>query len=76
MGEYADRSWSDDAKRYASMVTRMDRDVGEIAELLMELGLAENTLLMVSSDNGPIRDPSIDSIFNSNGPYRGFKRDL
>lgn len=37
---------------YAAMVTRLDRSVGRILELLKEAGLDENTLVMFSSDNG------------------------
>ncbi len=58
----------------AAMITRLDRDVGRILDLLDELGLAENTLVMFSSDNGPItaggQDPEF---FDSNGPLRGLK---
>ena len=35
------------------MITRMDRDVGKILDLLEELNIEENTLVMFTSDNGP-----------------------
>ena len=38
---------------YAAMITRMDRDIGRIVDLVDELGLAERTLIVFSSDNGP-----------------------
>ena len=38
---------------YAAMISRMDTQVGEILDLLDELGLAENTLVVFTSDNGP-----------------------
>jgi arylsulfatase A-like enzyme len=38
---------------YAAMVSRMDRDIGRIMNLIKTLGLDENTLIMFSSDNGP-----------------------
>lgn len=62
---------------YASMVSEVDNNVGQILALLDELGLKENTLVIFSSDNGVHcvggHDPEY---FNSNGPYRGYKRDL
>jgi arylsulfatase A len=58
----------------AAMITRMDRDVGRILDLLDELKLAENTLVLFTSDNGPItaggQDPEF---FNSAGPLRDLK---
>lgn len=49
---YRDKPWSNDAKIYAAMVNMIDRQVGEIRQLLHELGLAENTLLLFTGDNG------------------------
>ncbi|RPH77065.1 MAG: hypothetical protein EHM80_13300, partial [Nitrospiraceae bacterium] len=40
-------------------------------------GLADNTLVLFTSDNGPHREGGFDPQFNdSNGPLRGIKRDL
>src|SRR5262245_47880549 len=39
---------------YAAMVTRMDRTVGRVMDVLKELKLDDNTLVMFSSDNGAI----------------------
>lgn len=62
---------------YAAMVTQLDRQVGELVELLDELGLSENTLIMFSSDNGPASGGGVDpDFFNSTGGLRGIKRDL
>lgn len=49
---YKDKPWRDDAKRYAAMVTMVDRQVGELLDLLKELGLEDNTLVFFSGDNG------------------------
>ena len=35
------------------MITRMDRDIGKILDLLKELEIEENTLVIFTSDNGP-----------------------
>ncbi len=62
---------------FAGMITRLDRDIGRIVALVEELGLDENTLIMFSSDNGPHLEGGADpDFFDSNGPYRGYKRDL
>lgn len=49
---YKDKDWPEQAKRYAAMVTMVDRNVGEILSLLKELGLEDNTLVFFSGDNG------------------------
>jgi arylsulfatase A-like enzyme len=58
----------------AAMISRLDRDVGRIVDLIDELGLAEKTLIVFTSDNGPItaggQDPEF---FDSNGPLRDLK---
>lgn len=62
---------------YASMVTEIDRSVGEIIALIKRRGEWENTIFIFSSDNGVHsvggHDPDF---FDSNGPFRGYKRDL
>lgn len=74
---YSDKPWPQVEKNYAAMVTRMDRSVGQLLDLLVELGIEENTLVFFTSDNGPsaerLHDPEF---FDSNGPLRGVKRDL
>lgn len=59
------------------MITRMDRDVGALLRRLAELGIAERTLVMFSSDNGPHNESNHDLLrFNPSGNLRGIKRDL
>jgi arylsulfatase A-like enzyme len=59
------------------MISRLDADVGKIVEKVAELGLAENTLIFFTSDNGPHAEGnSTVEFFDSNGPLRGSKRDL
>jgi arylsulfatase A-like enzyme len=71
---YTYKDWDDQSKKYAAMVTMLDRDVGRIVSLVDELGLSENTLIIFTSDNGGHR--MIWEEFNTNGPLRGYKRDL
>lgn len=62
---------------FVAMIEILDRQVGEIVQTLEELGLSENTLIMFTSDNGPHQEGGADpEYFNSNGPLKGFKRDL
>lgn len=62
---------------FAGMTSRLDRDVGRILDLVDELGIAENTVVMFSSDNGPTSAGGADpDYFDGNGIYRGIKRDL
>jgi arylsulfatase A-like enzyme len=59
------------------MVARLDKYVGEIVEELKRQGIYDNTLIVFTSDNGPHREGGNDpDYFNSNGIYRGYKRDL
>ena len=49
---YRDKPWPEQARRYAAMVTMLDRQVGEILSLLKELGIDDETLVFFSGDNG------------------------
>lgn len=74
LGPYSDREWDDKSRKYAAMVDRLDRDVGRLLQELDQLGLAKDTLVIFSSDNGGHRING--PFFQSSGPLRGYKRDL
>ncbi len=62
---------------FASMVSVLDRQVGEISALIDSLGIADNTIIIFTSDNGPHIEGGADpDFFDSNGELRGYKRDL
>ena len=62
---------------FAAMVTILDKQVGELMEKVRELGLEDQTLIVFTSDNGPHLEGGADpDFFDSNGPLRGYKRDL
>ena len=62
---------------FAAMVSRLDRDVQRIMDLLQEKGIAENTMVIFTSDNGTHIEGGHDPFFfNSNASFRGTKRDL
>ncbi len=76
-GIYVDKDWPEPQKGLAAMITRMDRDVGRIMDLLKETGIDDKTLVIFTSDNGPHAEGGNDPyFFDSDGPFRGFKRDL
>ncbi len=60
---------------YAAMITFMDYQVGRILKLLEELDLAENTLVIFTSDNGTtyLKGQVDYEFFNSVGNLRGLK---
>ncbi len=56
--QYEDEAWmqdpalSQEIKNYAAMVTMVDRNLGEVLDLLKELGLEEDTIVFFTGDNG------------------------
>jgi arylsulfatase A-like enzyme len=68
---YTDKPWPEDAKVHAAMITRMDRDIGRIMELLKHHKIDERTIVFFCSDNGAAR--RWEGIFDSSGPLRGQK---
>jgi arylsulfatase A-like enzyme len=80
--------WPDTAKRYATMVRRIDDCVHDLVATLRDLGLEQNTLVVFTSDNGPSKESYLkgrDStgysrandpgFFRGYGPFDGIKRD-
>ncbi len=62
---------------FAAMITLLDDQVGEIVAKTEELGIADRTLIIFTSDNGAHCEGGADpGFFNSNGQFRGLKRDL
>ncbi len=55
---------------YAAMVRALDRSVGRILDKLEEESLAENTIIVFSSDNGGAGYIGLPEV---NAPYRGWK---
>lgn len=74
---YTDKDWPQPQKNHAAMITRMDRDIGRLMDLLDKHNIADNTLVMFTSDNGPHAEGGgKEEFFNSNGPLRGKKRSM
>lgn len=77
VGKYKGPEVKNPVAAFAGMMTHVDEGVGQLLDLLKELRIDENTLVLFTSDNGPHLEGGHDPrFFNSNGPFRGFKRDL
>ena len=76
-GQYASEPWPNPEKGFAAMITRMDRDIGRLFDLLREKGADSDTLILFTSDNGPHREGGHrPTYFESQGGLRGIKRDF
>ena len=76
-GEFAGKNWPNPDKGHASMIARLDASVGKLLVELRRLGIAENTLVIFTSDNGPHKESGHDlTRFQPSGPLNGIKRSL
>src|SRR5688572_2149371 len=76
----AEQAWPDVYKRYATDVRRIDDCIGDLGQLLADLGIDNNTLVIFTTDNGPSKESYLPenydpTFFNSFGPFDGIKRD-
>ncbi|HMR18772.1 MAG TPA: sulfatase-like hydrolase/transferase [Sphingobacterium sp.] len=79
--ETAEIAWPDVYKRYATIVTRLDRQVGDVLQLLEDLKIGDNTFVVFTSDNGPSKESYLKEdfspeFFRGYGPFDGIKRDV
>lgn len=76
-GPYTKEDWPNQDKGQAAMISRMDSYVGRMLEHLKLLGIAENTLVIFTSDNGPHNESKHNlARFQPSGPFSGIKRSL
>ncbi|MFN3407977.1 MAG: sulfatase-like hydrolase/transferase [Limisphaerales bacterium] len=78
----AEIAWPDYAKRHATMMRRIDDAVADLVQTLKDLNLDTNTLVVLTSDNGPHNEAGSGgsytynpTFFDSFGPMDGIKRD-
>jgi arylsulfatase A-like enzyme len=64
-----DQTSPDRLGQYADLIAEMDHRVGQIVDCIDQAGVADNTLIVFSSDNAAGDIPAIQG--GSNGPYRG-----
>lgn len=74
---YSHEEWTQEQKNQAAILTRADDTVGRIVDALRRLGLAGNTAIFLTSDNGPSPGNARDiAFFNSTRGLRGAAGDL
>ncbi|MET9609267.1 sulfatase-like hydrolase/transferase [Streptomyces sp. NPDC006512] len=74
---YASKPWSQSNKAHAAQVSLLDAQVGAVVDRLRARGIADRTVVLVASDNGPHEEGGVDpDLFDANGPLRGYKRNL
>jgi arylsulfatase A-like enzyme len=64
---------------YAAMITRLDKEIGRVLSHLDDLKLADETLIVFTSDHGATFEAGNQGTANfhdSNRPFRGHKRNL
>lgn len=69
---YSQKPWPEEIRNYAAMVALVDKDVGRVMQKLKDLGIADNTLVIFSSDNGA--QEAFIKPLASTGGLRGYKR--
>lgn len=71
---YSNQPWTDDEKVHAAMITRLDRDIGSLFQLLKDLEIDQDTIVFFCSDNGAAK--RWEGRFDSSGKLQGRKRDM
>ncbi len=66
--------WPEPERAFASMLAALDDYVGQIVDAVDSAGMRERTVIMFSSDNGAHTEGRDAEFFNSNGPFRDYKR--
>jgi arylsulfatase A-like enzyme len=70
-------AWPTIEKQFASALTAFDQRVGAIVQALQDSGQLDNTLILLTGDNGPQQTEGHQAeFFDSNGGLQGIKRDL
>ncbi len=80
LGEFKDEPWELKNKEWAAMMTHLDRHIGELIDLTVELGIEKNTIFLFASDNGYSHWGYMnraryedDPVFKNKGPWKGGK---
>ncbi|MBK5295405.1 MAG: arylsulfatase [Acidobacteriia bacterium] len=75
---YSGKPWTQKQKNYAAMVTDADAQLGRLLALLDQHGLAKNTVVFCTSDNGGPQSPDDPdgTFFQINRGLRGYKGSL
>ena len=63
-----------DQRNYLASLEHVDAQIGRVVDHIDQLGLGDNTLILVTADNGAVLANS--NRIGSNGPFRGGKGDV
>jgi arylsulfatase A-like enzyme len=70
--QYSDAPWPPLERIRATLISRMDDDIGKLLDKLVELKINTNTVVIFTSVGGPQNEKGIaPEFFNSAGPLRG-----
>lgn len=72
---YDEQEWDANTKRYASLVTNMDYNIGRVLGALNALGLRDNTIVIFASDNGAAKVAPLKEL-KCGGNLKGHKGQL
>ncbi|MDE0865334.1 MAG: sulfatase-like hydrolase/transferase, partial [Rubripirellula sp.] len=77
------KPWPDHARRHATMVRRLDDALADLIQLLKDLKIDDRTIVVLTSDNGTLREAGLDKVaayhpdyLDTFGRYDGIKLDL
>jgi arylsulfatase A len=77
LGAYEDMDLTQREKVYCELITRHDANVGRLVQAVKDLGIANNTIILWTSDNGDENSYyKRTETFDGNGPFRDMKRSL
>ena len=75
--DYASKNWTNNEKKYATMVRRVDNAIHDMIQLLKDLNIDNETLIVFTSDNGAHKEGGYNpQSFESYANFNGIKRDL
>jgi len=66
--------WPEEERAFASMLQALDAYVGQIIAAIDDAEIRDNTIVIFTSDNGAHNEGHDVEFFDSNGPYREYKR--
>lgn len=76
-GPYRSQPWPGPEKGFAAMMRNIDLAIGRILDQLVLSGIDEETIILLTTDNGPHQEGGHQmEFFDSNSYLRGMKRDL
>ncbi len=69
---------TDGAEGYQAVMSALDAAIGRVVKQVDDLGIADNTIVMVMSDNGASTNPNwpLETKVATNSPFRGGRTDV